>query len=63
MDVKGREAGSNDERAPEDEEFQKDDTEQEYRYDNDPFEVEQSSDSEELCEEREWEAEEKFCRL
>lgn len=57
------ETGPSDERAPEDGEFQRDDTEREYRYDNDLFEVEQSSDSEELYEEREWEADEKFCRL
>lgn len=49
-----------------DEKFQENDTEREYRYNDDFFEVGQSFDSEEEepCEEREWEEiEEKLCRL
>lgn len=54
----------------EDEKFQKNDTEKEYRYDDDSFEMEQSfeeekekEEKEEPCEERDWEKEERLCRL
>lgn len=65
MDEEANEARPDDGRMPEDENFRKNDTEREYRYDNDFFEVEQPSDleKEEAYEEGEWDEEEKSCRL